>query len=123
MAGDGFAGVPARAPYDRIIVTAAAETIPQTLLDQLADGGVMLLPVGPHDGSQHIIKLTKSQTGIKREDLIAVRFVPLLPGQARELTGHFPYARSSEDRCPLLGSCACDIFAGLTAYPALSGNS
>ena len=85
LAGDGFAGVPARAPFDRIIVTAAAETIPQTLLDQLADGGVMLLPVGPHDGPQHIIKLTKSQTGLARENLIPVRFVPLLPGQAREL--------------------------------------
>jgi protein-L-isoaspartate(D-aspartate) O-methyltransferase len=43
------------------------------------------LPLGPRDGTQHIIKLTKSQTGIAREDLIAVRFVPLLPGQAQEL--------------------------------------
>ncbi len=85
VVGDGFAGVPARAPFDRILVTAAAETIPQTLLDQLGDDGIMVLPVGPHQGSQHIIKLTKSQTGIAREDLIAVRFVPLLPGQAKEL--------------------------------------
>ena len=59
--------------------------MPQTLIDQLADDGVMLLPLGPHDGTQHIIKLTKSQTGIARENLIAVRFVPLLPGQAQEL--------------------------------------
>ena len=85
VVGDGFAGVPAKAPYDRIIVTAAAEHVPQTLLDQLADDGVMILPLGPHGGSQHIIKLTKSQTGIARENLIAVRFVPLLPGQAQEL--------------------------------------
>ena len=86
VVGDGFAGVPDKAPYDRIIVTAAAEEVPQTLLDQLADdGGVMILPLGPHDGSQHIIKLTKSQTEISRENLIAVRFVPLLPGQAQEL--------------------------------------
>jgi len=85
VVGDGFAGVPAKAPYDRIVVTAAAETVPQTLADQLADGGIMILPVGPHHGSQHIIKLTKSQTGLAREDLIPVRFVPLLPGQAREL--------------------------------------
>jgi protein-L-isoaspartate(D-aspartate) O-methyltransferase len=83
--GDGFAGVPARAPFDRIIVTAAAQTIPQTLLDQLSPGGVMLLPLGPRDGTQHIVKLTKSETGVARENLIAVRFVPLLPGQAREL--------------------------------------
>jgi len=85
VVGDGFVGVPARAPYDRIIVTAAAETIPQTLLDQLAEGGVMLLPLGPHDQAQHIVKLTKSQTGIARENLIPVRFVPLLAGQAKEL--------------------------------------
>jgi protein-L-isoaspartate(D-aspartate) O-methyltransferase len=85
VTGDGFAGVPGKAPYDRIIVTAAAEHVPQTLLDQLGDDGVMILPLGPHGGSQHIIKLTKSQTGIARENLIAVRFVPLLPGQAQEL--------------------------------------
>jgi protein-L-isoaspartate(D-aspartate) O-methyltransferase len=85
VVGDGFAGAPGRAPYDRIIITAAAETLPQALLDQLADDGVMILPLGPHDGSQHLIKLTKSQTGTRRENLIAVRFVPMLPGQAEEL--------------------------------------
>ena len=85
VVGDGFAGVPGRAPYDRIIVTAAAETLPQTLLDQLTDDGIMILPLGSHEGSQHLIKLTKSQTGTRRENLIAVRFVPMLPGQAEEL--------------------------------------
>src|SRR5579862_5391086 len=85
VTGDGFIGEPSRAPYDRIIVTAAAENIPQTLLDQLAEGGVMLLPLGPHDGSQHIVKLTKTETGVARDNLIPVRFVPLLPGQAKEL--------------------------------------
>ena len=85
VVGDGFAGVPGRAPYDRIVVTAAAEELPQALTDQLGDDGVMMLPLGPHGGSQHIIKLTKSKTGITRENLIAVRFVPLLPGQAQEL--------------------------------------
>jgi protein-L-isoaspartate(D-aspartate) O-methyltransferase len=85
VVGDGLAGVPAKAPFDRILITAAAESVPQTLVDQLADGGIMVLPLGPRDGSQHIVKLTKSQTGLAREDLIAVRFVPLLPGQAKEL--------------------------------------
>ena len=85
VVGDGLAGVPDKAPYDRIIVTAAAAEVPQTLLDQLADDGVMVLPLGPHDGAQHIVKLTKSSTGLGREKLIAVRFVPLLPGQAQEL--------------------------------------
>jgi protein-L-isoaspartate(D-aspartate) O-methyltransferase len=85
VAGDGFAGVPEKAPYDRIIVTAATPEVPQALLDQLADDGVMLLPLGPQDGPQNIVKLTKTQTGLAREDMIAVRFVPLLHGKAREL--------------------------------------
>jgi protein-L-isoaspartate(D-aspartate) O-methyltransferase len=83
--GDGLAGGADDAPFDRIIVTAAAEQVPQALLDQLADDGIMLLPVGPHNGPQRIVKLTKSPSGVEREDLIAVRFVPLLPGQAQEL--------------------------------------
>lgn len=83
--GDGFAGVPECAPYDRIIVTAAAEHIPQALVDQLAEGGVMMLPLGPHHGPQALVKLTKTNEGVSREDLISVRFVPLLPGKAREL--------------------------------------
>lgn len=85
VVGDGFAGVPDKAPYDRIVVTAAAEKVPQALVDQLAEDGVMLLPLGPHEGTQHIVKLTKSSTGLAREELLPVRFVPLLPGQAREL--------------------------------------
>jgi protein-L-isoaspartate(D-aspartate) O-methyltransferase len=85
VVGDGFAGYPAGAPYDRIMVTAAAEVIPDALLAQLADGGVMVLPLGPHGDAQRIVKLTKSADGMRRDDLIWVRFVPLLPGQAREL--------------------------------------
>jgi protein-L-isoaspartate(D-aspartate) O-methyltransferase len=83
--GDGLAGVPERAPYDRIMVTAAAERVPQALLDQLSDDGVMVLPLGSHGGSQVLVKLTKNKDRVAREDLIAVRFVPLLPGKAREL--------------------------------------
>lgn len=83
--GDGLAGVPERAPYDRIIVTAAAETIPEALLQELAEDGVMVLPLGPHAGPQQLVKLTKGEQAIKQEDLIGVRFVPLLPGKAREL--------------------------------------
>jgi protein-L-isoaspartate(D-aspartate) O-methyltransferase len=85
LVGDGFQGAPDRAPFDRIMVTAAAETIPDALVAQLADDGVLLLPLGPHGGAQDLVKLTKSAEGIKRTDLIAVRFVPLLPGKAREL--------------------------------------
>jgi len=85
VVGDGFAGVPEKAPYDRIVVTAAAEKLPQALVDQLGEGGVMLLPLGPHEGTQHIVKVTKTSTGLEREELLPVRFVPLLPGQAKEL--------------------------------------
>ena len=83
--GDGLAGVPAHAPYDRIVVTAAAERIPEALVDQLAEGGVMVLPLGPHGDAQRLVRLTRTDQGVSREDLIWVRFVPLLPGQAREL--------------------------------------
>jgi protein-L-isoaspartate(D-aspartate) O-methyltransferase len=85
LVGDGFEGAPNLPPFDRIIVTAAAETIPDKLVDQLADDGIMVLPVGPLNGPQHIVRLRKTAEGIEREDLIAVRFVPLVPGQAKEL--------------------------------------
>src|SRR5262249_27035861 len=85
VVGDGLAGVPERAPFDRIIVTAAAEVGPDALVAQLAEGGAMVLPLGPHGGTQRLVKLTKTADGLEREDLLAVRFVPLLPGQAREL--------------------------------------
>jgi len=64
---------------------AAAEEVPPALVEQLAEGGVMLLPLGPQAGTQEIVKLTKTNEGLGREHLIGVRFVPLLPGQAREL--------------------------------------
>ena len=84
--GDGMAGAPDLAPFDRIMVTAAAEDIPQALLAQLAEDGKMVLPVGPRHDAQYLVKLTKrSGGGLTREELIAVRFVPLLSGQAREL--------------------------------------
>jgi len=85
LVGDGLIGAPARAPFDRIIVTAAAEAIPEALTAQLAVGGVMVLPLGPHAGPQILVKLTQTPGGFDREDLIPVRFVPLLPGRAREL--------------------------------------
>jgi protein-L-isoaspartate(D-aspartate) O-methyltransferase len=86
LTGDGFAGAPDRAPFDRILITAAAENVPDALVDQLAEDGRMVLPLGPRSGPQCIVKLTKTPGGeLAREELIAVRFVPLVPGQAREL--------------------------------------
>jgi protein-L-isoaspartate(D-aspartate) O-methyltransferase len=85
IAGDGTAGYPDRAPYDRVMVTAAAEEVAEAWIEQLRPGGVMVLPLGSHGGTQRIVKLVKTEDGVQRHDLIAVRFVPLLPGQAREL--------------------------------------
>ncbi len=85
IVGDGVAGAANRAPFDRIIVTAAAEQVPPALLEQLAEEGVLLIPLGPHSETQHIVKYTRTKSGMTRDTLIAVRFVPLLPGQAREL--------------------------------------
>ena len=85
VVGDGLIGAPGQAPYDRIIVTAAAEQIPQALVDALAPDGVMVLPLGPHDDTQRLVKIRKTADAIQKEELIWVRFVPLLPGQAREL--------------------------------------
>ena len=55
--------------------------MPQTLIDQLADNGIMVLPLGPHDGAQHIVKLPSRKRASSGKNLIAVRFVPLLPGR------------------------------------------
>ena len=85
VAGDGLDGAPDQAPFDRIIVTAAAEEVPQALVNQLAKGGIMILPLGPQGGAQTLVKLIKTDDGVEREDLIGVRFVPLLAGKAREL--------------------------------------
>ena len=89
IVGDGFEGCPDRAPFDRIIVTAAAEEVPAALAEQLADGGVMILPLGPQNGPQHLVRITKSQTPegtrLGEDRLIPVRFVPMLRGKAREL--------------------------------------
>ena len=83
--GDGLNGWSERAPYDRIIITAAAEAIPQALVEQLTSTGVMVLPLGPHHGTQQLVRITKENGAITEEKLIAVRFVPLLAGKAREL--------------------------------------
>ena len=74
--GDGFWGLPDRAPYDRIIVTCAPEEIPEALIDQLADHGLMVIPVGP-TGFQYLIKVKKEGDNISIEQVTPVSFVPL----------------------------------------------
>jgi protein-L-isoaspartate(D-aspartate) O-methyltransferase len=83
--GDGALGAPEHAPFDRVIVTAASADVPQTLLDQLVEGGVMVAPIGPHSGVQSLVRLRKKGGEVQREDLMAVRFVPLVPGKAAAL--------------------------------------
>src|ERR1044071_8852655 len=77
IVGDGLAGAAAQAPFDRIIVTAAAEDVPKALVGQLGGGGIMVLPLGPHAGPQYIVRLTNTPTELKRETMIGVRFVPV----------------------------------------------
>ncbi|MBC8045863.1 MAG: protein-L-isoaspartate(D-aspartate) O-methyltransferase [Fimbriimonadaceae bacterium] len=79
--GDGYAGLPAYAPFDRIIITAAATEIPQLLLKQLKIGGIMILPLG-NDENQTMIRMTKtSNNDFKKEAGEGFRFVPMLPGK------------------------------------------
>ena len=83
--GDGF-DVPAGAgDFDRIIVTAAMEEIPEKLLQRLEVGGILIAPVGPHQGTQTLVRVVRTSAGFDRRELVDVRFVPALPGTAREL--------------------------------------
>ncbi len=76
--GDGSRGYPEKAPYDRILVTAAAPNVPNPLIDQLKPTGVMLIPVGSVSMFQNLIKITKGSDGkTKHENLGGVAFVPL----------------------------------------------
>ena len=84
MAGDGSFGLPEQAPFDRIIVTAAAEDPPGPLLAQLKTGGIMVVPVGQSDTVQSLIKVTRLQSGYDYEELRPVRFVPLVEGLAAD---------------------------------------
>jgi len=81
---DGARGLPDQAPFDRIIVTAAAEDPPSPLLAQLTIGGMMVVPVGQSDTVQSLIKVTRTEEGFDYEELLPVRFVPLLEGIGRE---------------------------------------
>jgi len=79
-AGDGSRGWPEQAPFDRIIVTAAAARAPAGLIQQLAIGGIMVLPIGPDRGDQELVRITRQEEGESVERLGKVRFVPLITG-------------------------------------------
>ena len=86
LLGDGLdaASIPG-GQFDRIIVTAAIEQMPEALELRLEQGGILIAPVGPHQGIQTLIRVTRTETGFERRELVDVRFVPALPGIAREL--------------------------------------
>jgi protein-L-isoaspartate(D-aspartate) O-methyltransferase len=85
MLGDGY-DIPASAgSFDRIIVTAALEQIPEALLARLEPGGILIAPVGPHHGTQTLVRVTRTDAGFDRRELVDVRFVPALHGIAGEL--------------------------------------
>ena len=81
---DGSFGLPDQAPFDRILVTAAAEDPPGPLLAQLRIGGIMVLPVGQSDTVQHLIRVTRTEQGYEYDELRPVRFVPLVEGLAKD---------------------------------------
>ena len=79
--GDGYAGWPDRAPFDRIMVTAAPDEIPQPLLDQLAATGRLVIPVGPSDGMQWMTIVDKTDGKTMERRTLPVRFVPFTRGR------------------------------------------
>jgi len=81
--GDGWIGWPPQAPYDRIIVTAAAAEAPQALIDQLKPGGRMIIPIGSSRDRQSLVGIDKTEAGIAETPLLPVRFVPLLHGRVK----------------------------------------
>ena len=82
--GDGMQGWPEQAPFERIIVTAASPEAPPTLLDQLALGGTMVIPLGRGSHGQEVTRIRRTDEGYDSEGLLPVRFVPLVEGVARE---------------------------------------
>lgn len=84
LTADGSFGLPEQAPFDRIIVTAAAEDPPGPLLAQLRIGGIMVLPVGQSDTVQSLIKVVRHADGFDYDELRPVRFVPLVEGLAHD---------------------------------------
>ena len=81
---DGSFGLPDHAPFDRILVTAAAEDPPGPLLAQLKVGGIMVVPVGQSDSVQNLIRVNKTEYGFEYEELQSVRFVPLVEGMGNQ---------------------------------------
>lgn len=81
---DGTRGWPEQAPFDHIVITAATPAVPDALQEQLRVGGSLIAPVGPAGGEQELVRITRNEAGFEQDRLLAVRFVPLLEGVAKE---------------------------------------
>jgi protein-L-isoaspartate(D-aspartate) O-methyltransferase len=86
VVGDGMKGWPDQAPFERIIVSAAATVMPDALVEQLSDGGLMIIPIGDHRRDQMITRVRREGDNITTEDLWPVRFLPLVPGRPEQDT-------------------------------------
>lgn len=83
--GDGWAGWPEAAPFDRVLVTAAPDQVPRALVEQLAPGGRLVIPVGPQDRGQELLVVSLGEAGEQRvERVVPVRFVPMTGGEGGE---------------------------------------
>jgi len=85
--GDGTKGWPEQAPYERVLVTAAAPEIPATLVDALAPGGILVVPVGEDHRDQQLVRVRREEDRFSTEDLGIVRFVPLVAGLPQRRAG------------------------------------
>ena len=94
LKGDGSKGWPQQAPFERILVTAAAETMPDTLADQLAVGGCMVLPLGPQGQDQTLLRVRRTESSFETENLGVTRFVPLVEGAVEAAQGRMAARRA-----------------------------
>ena len=85
LAADGTNGWPQQAPFDRIIITAAANAMPESLIEQLKVGGIMVLPLTGEHGEQELVRIVRHEEDYSAQTLLPVRFVPLVEGMAKEL--------------------------------------
>jgi protein-L-isoaspartate(D-aspartate) O-methyltransferase len=83
--GDGLLGWPEKAPFDKIVVTASATSVPMAYAEQLSTSGVLVMPIGPADGIQALTRFERVDRNLVATPICDVRMVPLIPGKAARL--------------------------------------